>query len=359
MPMQLRWEIARPLPASDALAQALGLAPIVAQVLTARGYASAGPARQFLEAPLDSLQNPDAIVDVAVAAERIIHALRHHEPIAIYGDYDADGISATSILLRGLRALGADVSFYIPSRFTEGYGLNDAALQRLAETGRRLVVSVDCGVTATGEITRARQRELDVIVVDHHEPGPVLPPAAAVVDPKRHDAGSSFKEYSAAGLAFQVLRAVRRRLEQPEMPEELLDLAALGTIADVVSLVEDNRIIARWGLQRMRTAPCLGLTALIKVAGLSGDVSARDVGFSLAPRLNAAGRLGDAAVGVTLLTTDDAAEADAIAAHLPREHQRRRPPRAHILGQASAQVESAPPHEGPDSGPAREGERPG
>ncbi|TMI76100.1 MAG: single-stranded-DNA-specific exonuclease RecJ [Bacillati bacterium ANGP1] len=359
MPMQLRWEIARPLPASDALAQALGLDPIVAQVLTARGYASAGPARQFLEAPLDSLQNPDAIVDVAVAAERIIHALRHHEPIAIYGDYDADGISATSILLRGLRALGADVSFYIPSRFTEGYGLNDAALQRLAETGRRLVVSVDCGVTATGEITRARQRELDVIVVDHHEPGPVLPPAAAVVDPKRHDAGSSFKEYSAAGLAFQVLRAVRRRLEQPEMPEELLDLAALGTIADVVSLVEDNRIIARWGLQRMRTAPCLGLTALIKVAGLSGDVSARHVGFSLAPRLNAAGRLGDAAVGVTLLTTDDAAEADAIAAQLDRENQRRRALCDQILVQAIEQVESARLQEGPAIVLASEGWHPG
>src|SRR5256712_4739092 len=141
MPMQPRWEIARPLPASDALAQALGLDPIVARVLMPCGYASAGRAREFLEAPLDSLQNPDAIVDVAVAAERIIHALRHHEPIAIYGDYDADGISPTSILLRGLRALGADVSFYIPSRFTEGHGPNDAALQRLAEARPRLVGS--------------------------------------------------------------------------------------------------------------------------------------------------------------------------------------------------------------------------
>jgi len=357
--MQLRWEITRPLPASDALAQALALDPIVAQVLIARGYESAGSARQFLDAPLDSLQPPEAIVDVAVAAERIIHALRHHEPIAIYGDYDADGISATSILLRGLRALGADVSFYIPSRFTEGYGLNDAALQRLAEAGRRLVVSVDCGVTATGEITRARQREQDVIVVDHHEPGPVLPPAAAVVDPKRRDAGSAFKEYSAAGLAFQVLRAVRRRLEQPEMPEELLDLAALGTIADVVSLVEDNRIIARWGLQRMRTAPCLGLTALMKVVGLSGDVTARHVGFSLAPRLNAAGRLGDAAVGVTLLTTDDAAEADAIASQLDRENQQRRALCDQILAQAIEQVESARLQEGPAIVLASEGWHPG
>src|SRR2546428_10834415 len=136
MPMQPRWEIARPLPASDALAQALGLDPIVAQVLMARGYASAGRARQFLEAPLDSLQNPDAIVDVAVAAERIIHALRHHETIAIYGDYDADGISATRIFLRGLRALGGDVSFYIPSRFPEGYRPKDSVVQDLAPARR-------------------------------------------------------------------------------------------------------------------------------------------------------------------------------------------------------------------------------
>src|SRR5438309_1592703 len=141
--------------------------------------------------------------------QQLLRALRRHEPITIYGDYDADGVSATSILLRGLQALGGEVSFYIPSRFTEGYGLNDAALQRLAEGGRHLVVSVDCGVTAAAEIARAGERKQDVIVVDHHEPGPALPPAVAVVDPKRRDAGASFREYSAAGLAFQVLRAVR------------------------------------------------------------------------------------------------------------------------------------------------------
>src|SRR5256886_473257 len=267
MPIPVRWEIARPLPARDALAQVLGVDPVVAQVLIARGYDSADRARAFLDPPLDSLPDPDGLVDVPAAAERIVRALRTHEPITIYGDYDADGVSATSILLRGLQALGGEVSFYIPSRFTEGYGLNDAALHRLAEAGQHLVVSVDCGVTAAGEIARAGERKQDVIVVDHHEPGPALPPAVAVVDPKRRDAGASFREYSAAGLAFQVLRAVRRRSHQPPMPEELLDLAALGTIADVVSLVEDNRIIARAGLQRMRDLPCLGLAALIKVAG--------------------------------------------------------------------------------------------
>src|SRR5437773_10780207 len=145
MPIPVRWEIARPLPARDALAQVLGVDPAVAQVLIGRGYDSADLARAFLDAPLDSLRDPDGIVDVPAAAELLVRALRTHEPITMYGDYDADGVSATSILLRGLQALGGEVSFYIPSRFTEGYGLNDAALQRLAEGGRHLVVSVDCG----------------------------------------------------------------------------------------------------------------------------------------------------------------------------------------------------------------------
>src|SRR5437667_2836192 len=359
MPIPVRWEIARPLPARDALAQVLGVDPVVAQVLIARGYDSADRARAFLAAPLDSLPDPDGLVDVPAAAERLVRALRTHEPMTIYGDYDADGVSATSILLGGLRALGGEVSFYIPSRFTEGYGLNDAALHRLAEAGRHLVVSVDCGVTAAGEIARAGERKQDVIVVDHHEPGPALPPAVAVVDPKRRDAGASFREYSAAGLACQVLRAVRRRSHQPPMPEELLDLAALGTVADVVSLVEDNRIIARAGLQRMRDLPCLGLAALIKVAGVSGDVTARHFGFSLAPRLNAAGRLGDAGVAVKLLTTDDPAEADAIAAQLDVANQQRRALCDQILVQAIEQVESARLQEGPAIVLASEGWHPG
>src|SRR5437870_2054982 len=359
MPIPVRWEIARPLPARDALAQVLGVDPVVAQVLIARGYDSADRARAFLAAPLDSLPDPDGLVDVPAAAERLVRALRTHEPMTIYGDYDADGVSATSILLRGLQTLGGEVSFYIPSRFTEGYGLNDAALHRLAEAGRHLVVSVDCGVTATGEIAQAGERKQDVIVVDHHEPGPALPPAVAVVDPKRRDAGASFREYSAAGLAFQVLRAVRRRSHQPPMPEELLDLAALGTIADVVSLVEDNRIIARAGLQRMRDLPCLGLAALIKVAGVSGDVTSRHVGFSLAPRLNAAGRLGDAGVAVKLLTTGDPAEADAIAAQLDAANQQRRALCEQILAQAIEQVESSRLQEAPAIVLAGEGWHPG
>jgi len=337
---ELRWEIAPPHAAAAGLAEALAVDPLVAQVLINRGYDTPDRARRFLDPPLEALEDPDQIVDMPAAADRIARAVRDREPMSVYGDYDADGITATAILLRGLRGLGGEVAFYVPSRFREGYGLHDAALRQLAADGRRLVVAVDCGITATAEVARAVERDQDIIVVDHHEPGPALPPARAVVDPKRRDGGAAFTEYAAAGLAFQLLRAVRRRLDQPEVPVELLDLAALGTIADVVPLVADNRIIARWGLQRLRSAPCPGLAALVTVAGLGEEVTARHVGFALAPRLNAAGRLGDASAGVRLLTTDDPVEAGGIAAQLDAENRQRRDLCDQIFAEAVERVES-------------------
>lgn len=336
-----QWEIVQPHPdVRDALAGALGVDPILAQVLINRGHPTPDRARRFLDAPLADLSDPEQLVDVPAAADRVAAAVRRGEAITIYGDYDADGVTATSILLRGLSPLGAQAGFFIPSRFREGYGLHDGALERLAAAGARLIVAVDCGVTAVEEIARARARGQEVIVLDHHEPGPTLPPAIAVIDPKRADAGAPFREYAAAGLALQLLRAVRRRLGDEAIPETVLDLAALGTIADVVPLVADNRIIARWGLERMRTTPCTGLAALIKTAGISGEVNARHVAFALAPRINAAGRLGDAAIGVRLLTTDDAGAAEAIAAQLDAENQQRRALCDQVLAQAVEQVEA-------------------
>lgn len=275
------------------------------------------------------------------AAERIARAVGGGEPMVVYGDYDADGVTAASILLLGLRALGGEVTSYVPSRFVEGYGLNDAALERLASGGRRLVIAVDCGVTAHREIARARERRQDVIVVDHHEPGTQLPPALAVIDPKRADGTGGFREYAAAGLAFQLLRAVRRELRRPEIPQDLLGLAAVGTIADVVPLVGENRILARWGLAQLRADPGIGLSALINVAGVTGEISARHIAFALAPRLNAAGRMGDAAVAVRLLTTSDSAEAAGIAAQLDAVNQQRRALCDQILAQAVERVETS------------------
>jgi len=338
-PGRLRWKLARQDPAErDRLASTLGIHPVVAQVLANRGYVDSDSAARFLDAPLDALTDPDAIIDLPLAADRLASAIRARERVTIYGDYDADGVTSTAILLRGFRALGATPEFYIPSRFSEGYGINSAALNRIADAGTRVVVSVDCGVSAVEEIEQARARGLEIIVVDHHEPGSVLPAAHAVVDPKRHGA-STFREYSAAGLAFQLLRAVRRRLGHADLPLDVLELAALGTIADVVPLVDDNRILARHGLAKMEATEILGLSSLIRAAGLSGPVTARHVGFSLGPRINAAGRLGDATVAVRLLTTDDSAEAETIAQQLDGENRRRRELCDQVMAEAVEQVE--------------------
>lgn len=333
--------------ASRRLAEALGVTPVTAQVLLNRGHLTPAGARRFLEAPLEALSDPESIVDVPRAATRLSRAIETGETITIYGDYDADGVTATTILTRGLASLGGRVEWYVPSRFTEGYGLNSAALERIHSGGSRLVVAVDCGVTATDEIALAAASGQEIIVVDHHEPGPALPPALAVMDPKRTDAESPFREYSAAGLAFQLLRAVRKRLGRAGFPEECLDLAALGTIADVVPLVDDNRILARAGLRQMLIAPTTGIAALIRVGGISGEITSRHVGFSLAPRINAAGRLGDAGQAVRLLLTDDPAEAEGIATTLDGENRSRQQLCDQILTQAIEEVERQRLHEAP------------
>ena len=333
--------------ASRRLAEALGVTPVTAQVLLNRGHLTPEGARRFLDAPLEALSDPESIIDVPRAVTRLSGAIETGETITIYGDYDADGVTATTILMRGLGALGGRVEWFVPSRFTEGYGLNSAALERIRSGGSRLVVAVDCGVTATDEIALAAEAGQEIIVVDHHEPGPALPPAFAVIDPKRRDADSPFREYSAAGLAFQLLRAVRRSLGRSDFPEDCLDLAALGTIADVVPLVDDNRILARAGLRRMLAAPTTGIAALIRVGNITGEVTARHVGFSLAPRINAAGRLGDAGQAVRLLLTDDSAQADGIAALLDEENRARQQLCDQILTQAIEEVEKRRLHEAP------------
>ncbi len=354
-----RWTLLPPAPQREEVARALGVHPVVAQVLCARGHGTPLRARQFLDSPLDHLEDPHRIIDVPRAADRLAEAVRRGEPVTVYGDYDADGICATAILLRGLREMGAEVRFVIPSRLRDGYGVSDAALAALADGGSRLVVTVDCGVTAVEEVARAASRGQEVIVVDHHQPGDRLPAAAAVVDPFRPDASESFREYAAAGLAFQLLRAVRARLGLPDLPEDLLDLAAVGTIADVVPLVGPNRILARWGLQKLAARPCAGLAALASAAGLAGTVSARQVGFVLAPRINAAGRLADASDAVRMLTTDDPAEAGALAARLDAVNQQRQALCEQVLDQALAQVASRGLGDAPALVVAGEGWHPG
>lgn len=320
------------------LAGSLTLSLPAAQVLLHRGLVDPASADRFLRADLGDLSDPALLLDLPRAAARILQAVQRGERIIIYGDYDADGVTATAILVRGLRALGGVVEFFIPRRQVEGYGLHAEAIARLGGPG--LLIAADCGITATAEVALARTIGLDMIILDHHEPPATLPPALAVVGPKRVDQ-SPVTPFAACGLAYQAVRAVWRLAGRSEEPEDLLDLAGLGTIADVVPLVGDNRIIARQGLRRMTRAPSVGIAALMREAEVTGAVRARDVAFALAPRLNAAGRLGDARVAVTLLLTEDPALAAQVAQHLDRENRQRQEVTERVMAEAAARVEEA------------------
>ncbi len=340
-----RWIIRHPdAEEAAALAAGLSISPLVAQFLLNRGLADPETARVFLRAALEDLSDPAILLDLLRAAERLLSALRAGTRIIVYGDYDADGVTSSAILLRGLRALGGRPEVFIPRREVEGYGLNSDAITRLGGPG--LLVAVDCGITAVDEVAQAGAQGLEVIILDHHLPGAALPPAAVIVGPKR-EGQPPVTPFAACGLAFQTVRALWRLAGRDEEPVELLDLVAVGTLADVVPLVGDNRILARQGLARMAAAPSLGIAALLRVADVAGAVRIRDVTFGLAPRLNAAGRLGDAMVAVTLLTTEDPAEAAELARTLDEENRRRQEITETVLASAAAQVEEGGWKDGP------------
>ncbi len=273
------------------------------------------------------------------AAGRIWEAARSGRPVTVYGDFDADGVCAVAILVRSLRALGVEANSYIPHRLHEGYGLNPEAVRALADAGTRCLVTVDCGVGAVSEVALAKQLGLDVVVVDHHEPPPVLPPADVVVDPKIAHRPYRFRGYCAAGLAWLLAAALRQLVGAPAT-EELLELAAVGTVADVVPLMDDNRIIARHGLRRLPDTPLVGLRALVRSSGLVVPVRADDVAWRVAPRLNAAGRVDTARTALQLLLTDDPQEAQHLASQLEAHNAHRQRMSDLALGQAVASVEA-------------------
>ena len=300
-------------PAAQQLASQVGLTGIAAQLLINRGVSDPTDARAFLHPTLNALHDPSLIPDLDAAAERVRLAARQNERIVIYGDYDVDGITSTAILMRCIARLGATPRYYIPDRIEEGYGLNAASIRQLAEEGTQLLITVDCGITAVDEVALARELGMDVIVTDHHEPGPDLPSDAMLINPKLPGCNYPFRELCGAGLAFKLAWAIGRTFSSservaPEFRELLLDLtslAALGTIADVVSLQDENRALVHFGLQGLSACGSPGLRALREAANLDGEaITASDVAFRIAPRLNAAGRLGCARCGVELLTTD-------------------------------------------------------
>lgn len=320
-----RWQIASPLTpqAAESLA---AFSPIMSQILFNRGYATDAEARGFLNATTTFDASPWQMTGIAPAVDRIVSAIDHAEPIAIYGDYDVDGVTATALLVQVLRALGGDAREYIPNRFDEGYGLNPEALDALKEQGVKLVITVDCGIRSPDEAAHARSLGLDLIISDHHHPAQgELPPALAVINPKQPGDVYPDKDLAGVGVAYKIAEALCERLKPSNLQlETFLDLVALGTVADLAPLTGENRVLVRKGIQSIRATQRQGLFALANIAELSlPRTTATNIGFVLGPRLNAAGRLDSALAAFELLTTTDVMRAGQLAQQLDVQNRER------------------------------------
>jgi single-stranded-DNA-specific exonuclease len=315
-----------------ALVQALAIAPATASLLLARGVTTPDQATAWMSHQLQ--HDPFLIPDMEQAVERLHRAVTTHEPICFYGDYDVDGITATSLYLSFFHELGATARAYVPHRVREGYGLNTGAVQRLHDEGVSLLVTSDCGTTAHREVALAARLGMDVIVTDHHQTDEGMPPAVAVLNPHRADAFYPFRGLCSAALAYKVAQAYQLRYGEAGLPlESLLDLVALATVADVVPLQDENRGFVRAGLAQLSRGARCGVRALKQVAGVMRDCTAETVAFKLAPRINAAGRLNDAMLGVRLLTTESPAEAQRLADQLEQLNRERQRIEADIMAE--------------------------
>ncbi len=314
-----RWQIAPPLTpqANDNLSN---FPHILAQLAFNRGYATVEEARNFFNARIPHSTDPFQMTGMQAAVERVRQAIAAAEPIAIYGDYDVDGVTATALLVQTLKALGADVRPYIPNRFDEGYGLNTDALDTLAGQGVRLVITVDCGIRSPVEAAHARTLGLDLVITDHHHPGGELPPALAVINPKQAGDEYPYKDLAGVGIAYKLAEALFSGQQSAVGNlhlNDLLDLVALGTVADLAPLTGENRALVRRGLHQMQQTTRQGLFSLANVSGIElKKISATHIGFMLGPRLNAAGRLEDAIAAYELLTTTDVMRAGQLAQQL-------------------------------------------
>ncbi len=310
--------------------------PILRQLLFNRGYATDAEARAFLRAEPNFNTDPFQLTGMSAAVDRIRYALDHHEPIAIYGDYDVDGVTATALLLQTFRMLDADVRGYIPNRFDEGYGLNNDALDHLKADGVKLAISVDCGIRSPDEALHARDIGLDLVISDHHHPADGdLPPAFAVINPKQRGDIYPDKNLAGVGIAYKIAEALfmdRGPLTEDRPPSmvhalalaDLLDLVALGTVADLAPLVGENRVLVRRGLKQIRETKRQGLFSLANVADMAiGKTTAGQIGFVLGPRLNAAGRLESALASLELLTATDFMRAGQLAQQLDVQNRQR------------------------------------
>lgn len=358
--MPRRWKISEPNPAADALASQLRTSPLLAQILLNRGMSAVEDCMKFMRPTLMLLHDPMLMAGMAAASERLAEAVRLKKKIVVFGDYDVDGITATTILWHAIGLLGGNVQYYIPHRIDEGYGLNAEAIEQLCKEGAELIVSVDCGVTAHEPAKMARQHGVDLIITDHHEwqcePGddqkPVLPDCYAIVHPRLPGPdGVAYPNGNlcGAGVAFKVAWALGKAISGGEKVSdayrdflvEATGLAALGTIADVVPLVGENRILAHFGLSGLKQSKLTGIKALIASANLTGQsLDSYHVGFLLGPRLNACGRMGHAALAVEMLTHADEAKAMEIGTFLEQQNRARQAMEKKILAECIEQVES-------------------
>lgn len=325
-------------PQAAELSRALRVHPVVARALVARGRTDPQGVARFLAPRLADLTRPDAMADREVAAERLARAIHRRERVAVFGDYDVDGITSTAVLTRALRAMGADVAPFVASRFDGGYGLSDAALARVLECSPKVLVTCDCGTSDHPRVAAARARGVDVIVVDHHKVPDESLPALAFLNPHRPECGFPYKHLASVGIAFSIAAAVRARVDAAMDLRPLLDLVALGTIADVAPLDGDNRILVRAGLSRVAAGESSpGLRALLQQVRLKHRLSARDVAFSVAPALNAPGRLGPATPTLSLLLAEREDEAASRAQYLIDANARRKEISADLIARAMDQ----------------------
>ncbi|APF19352.1 single-stranded-DNA-specific exonuclease RecJ [Caldithrix abyssi DSM 13497] len=326
--MIYKWILPPPIAADkiDQIAREFDLPPIIARILIQRGIDSPQKVKKFYDMSLENLYDPFLLPGMEEAVDRIIRALREGENILIYGDYDVDGVTSVSILYDGLFYLGGKVSFFIPSRFREGYGVSVEGVKVAKEKGASLIITVDCGITAIDEVEFARELGIDVIICDHHQPSESIPQAVSVLNPKLPNSPYPYKELAGCGVAFKVLQALSQKLNiDPKFPNQYLDLVALGTAADIVQLLDENRIFMYQGLKMINQNPRPGLMALLESSGLLGrPLTVNAIVFVLAPRLNAVGRMSNAKKAVHLLTTRSFQQGRNIARILEYENRTRK-----------------------------------
>ncbi|MFC1989914.1 single-stranded-DNA-specific exonuclease RecJ [Chloroflexota bacterium] len=333
-----RWNLLPPVPDKHWI-KTTGFSPLIAQLLYNRGITEPPQLESFISTDERLSGDPSLLPGMHQAVARVYQALLTGENIAIYGDFDTDGITATALLVQGLSMLDCKATPYIPHRLTEGYGLKTAALEELRRQGISLVITVDCGITGLREVKRAKRIGLDIVITDHHTPPAILPPATAIINPKLPCSNYPFTELSGAGVALKLLQALFRGIGKEGQLKELMDLVALGTVADMVPILGENRYLVKQGLKVISASPRLGIREMISLSRLNIDnIDAESISWVIAPRLNAAGRLAHAMSSYNLLMTDSPQEAQQLASWLDKKNAERQRLTTKALSKAREQI---------------------